>query len=219
MDFHQVRRPELGLVRCFSHLLHKRSPCLRRRSCSPTSTTAHWVLEDRFQLTQACCTTRIGSSGDHGITDRDLYLLELVNPFDMPAQFALSSPHFACFLAWDATEASVEEIDSVLRPLLASGVGYLCTWGADCQRVHDIADELFDPVVSPKGTVVMTTWHDEETLAEAVEFFLNCSFPHEYYEETLRSGIAISIGSPPATIAIAGMVSNPDEFRRLRDAP
>ena len=66
--------------------------------------------------------------------------------------------------------------------------------------------------------MVMTTWHDEETLAEAVEFFLNRSFPHEYYEDTLRSGIAISIDSPPAAIAIAGMVSNPDEFRRLRDA-
>ena len=157
--------------------------------------------------------------GRDGITDRDLYFLDLVKSSDMPAQFALSSPHFACFLAWDAREASVEEIDGVLRPLLTSGVAHLCTWGADCKRVHDIADKIFHRLVSPEGAVVMTTWHDEETLAEAVEFFLNRSFPHEYYEDTLRSGIAISIGSPPATIAIAGMVSNPDEFRRLRDAP
>ncbi len=156
--------------------------------------------------------------GRDGITDRDLYFLDLFKSSDMPAQFALSSPHFACFLAWDATEASVKEVDSVLRSLRASGVAYLCTWGADCKRVHDIADEIFHSDVSSKGTVVMTTWHDEETLAEAVEFFLNRSFPHEYYEDTLRSGIAISIGSPPAAIAIAGMVSNPDEFRRLRDA-
>ena len=41
----------------------------------------------------------------------------------------------------------------------------------------------------------MTTWHNDETLQEALYFFLNETWPDEYYEGTTLSSLAIVIGN------------------------
>jgi hypothetical protein len=71
-------------------------------------------------------------------------------------------------------------------------------WGPDCQRVHDIIDEMSEPgndVGVPEDSCIMTTWHDSEPLREALWFFLVNSWPDEHYENSTRVALAISVGS------------------------
>ena len=70
-------------------------------------------------------------------------------------------------------------------------------WGPDCERVHDIIDEA---VVSrnPGETdedVIMTTWHEDETIEEALWFAVNSAFPAGAYEQTCKTFVTIAVGS------------------------
>ena len=66
-----------------------------------------------------------------------------------------------------------------------------------CERVHDIIDEEavgIDPDPA-HDSVVMTTWHDKEPLAEAILFAIQLSVPDRTYIDDCRATIGISIGS------------------------
>jgi len=132
-------------------------------------------------------------------TNRDLFVLELEAPDDLPRALDLPSRHFACLVAWDSREASVDEIARLATKLMKEGAAYFVCWGPGCERVHDIVDEIDadpdDPVGSPEASVIMTTWHADESLEDAIWFFLNETSPDEHYETTLGSSLAVSIGS------------------------
>jgi hypothetical protein len=121
---------------------------------------------------------------------KDLYLcligdIELLGAAVMP-----SSRHFGLFLALDAGMIGAETIRRVAEDLLRQGLVCLCAWGPDCERVHDIFDEVdvaMDP--EPNKPVVMTTWHSDESLEEAVWFFVNSAFSDEAYAPTCRDWI------------------------------
>ena len=74
------------------------------------------------------------------VTKRDIYFLDINKPSEIPIEFHLSSPNFACLIAWDSINATVEEIFSVVEPLIKNGASYFCTWGPHCERVHDVID-------------------------------------------------------------------------------
>jgi hypothetical protein len=42
----------------------------------------------------------------------------------------------------------------------------------------------------------MTTWHEEDSLDEALWFLVSRAFPDDGYQNTSRSALAISIGYP-----------------------
>ena len=47
----------------------------------------------------------------------------------------------------------------------------------------------------PPESVVMTTWHSDESLAEAFWYFLYCTYPDEAYADTCKSAIAVTVGN------------------------
>ncbi len=110
---------------------------------------------------------------------------------------ALPGPHFACLLAWDTRTCNDEAILAAANHLLDRGLVYFCAWGPDCERVHDLVDraivlrELRDNREYP----IMTTWHQDETLTDALWFFLNAAYPDESFEATFKSRLAISVGN------------------------
>ena len=117
--------------------------------------------------------------GTNQITERHQFFLDLSRLGDWPKQLALPSRYFGLFLACDARAISDEAIVEVAGSLIEQGIVYLCSWGPDCERVHD----LFDSVIverNPNETeksVILTTWHDGESLDEALWHFLNVAFP------------------------------------------
>ncbi len=141
---------------------------------------------------------------------REFFALHLANFSSLPTSLPLSSPHFVALLAADATGTDSAAITDLGRQLLSAGCVYFCTWGPDCERVHDIFDEeCFE--VEP---VIMTTWHSGETLDEALWFFAFTAFPDSRYEGTCTSALAISIGNTTWEQLIRRRLSNLEELDR-----
>jgi len=72
------------------------------------------------------------------------------------------------FLVSDASEINADIIYSAASQLIERGAIYVCTWGSDCERVHDIFDEV-DVGDGSEDTdeFIMTTWHTDDSLDEA----------------------------------------------------
>jgi hypothetical protein len=83
-------------------------------------------------------------------------------------------------------------IRDVARRLLQHGIAYLCVWGSDCERVHDQFDLERMPD-EPRGRVVMTTWHSEESLSEALWFFATCAEPDDAFASNCTDWVALSV--------------------------
>src|SRR5687768_14637869 len=109
--------------------------------------------------------------GRDTITDRPLFVIDAARPDDIPAELPVPGPHFVCLLAWDARQATAAEVGAVADRLLAAGCVYVVCWGPDCERVHDIFDEV-DLARRPDGPWAMTTWHSTDPLSEAIWFAL-----------------------------------------------
>lgn len=100
-------------------------------------------------------------------------LADVVGPSDSGAGFAL-------FLMADATTTSTDTIAELAEWCISHGVFSVSAWGPGCERVHDIFDEVDVELRLPTGDapfddVVMTTWHSNESLAEALEYFWTCT--------------------------------------------
>jgi len=119
--------------------------------------------------------TQVEHLGRDDVTERDLFMIELDRIDDLPDDLQLPSRYFACFLAWDASGVSHDVIGAVAQKLVRQGAVYFCTWGSDCERVHDIIDEERVRVDPTGESVIMTTWHRDERLSEAMWFLLHCT--------------------------------------------
>ncbi len=148
--------------------------------------------------------------------ERQLYFLDLAGPDDLPSQLGLSSSNFYCIIAWDSERADVETISRFAESLIREGAAYFCTWGPGCERVHDIIDEIdsypFNDLGSPESSVIMTTWHAEDSLEEALYFFLNSTWVDQHYESTSLSSLAISVGSEAWKETIMAALRSPRAF-------
>lgn len=137
--------------------------------------------------------------GYHADTGRNVYLLSLDS---LDASFAIpagESQPFTCLCAMDATASTAVEFGEFCGHLLRYGCAYLCTWGPDCERVHDVMDEEVVGENPPETDVgcVMTTWHDKDSLAGALEYFFDCTVPDsDFAPNGCDRALIISVGSP-----------------------
>lgn len=87
----------------------------------------------------------------------------------------LPSPHYGLFIASDSAQVPDDAIYQAALIAARSGLAYLSTWGPECGRVHDIFDQAIIEQLGgeyPDGRVVLTTWHSDEPLNEALWFSL-----------------------------------------------
>ena len=130
------------------------------------------------------------------VSGRGLYILELPTPclgkFEPPAR------RFGCFLAMDASRVGDEMIRELIRALLSAGAAYFATWGPGCQRVHDLIDAERPEDEPGPDDVVMTTWHDDEDLDEAIWESIYVAMPAGRYENGCEAVVAIVVDAPAA---------------------
>jgi len=85
-----------------------------------------------------------------------------------------------------------------------------------CGNVHDIIDEIdskkFIDLGSSEESIIMTTWRNDEILQEALYFFLNETWPDEYYEGTTLSSLAIVIGNQEWSEIVKKALMEPGKF-------
>ncbi len=133
----------------------------------------------------------------------------------------LPSTHTVLFIAADASGVHNDTIARVAERMLASGLIWVCVWGPDCERVHDIFDEVHvgDGATEPSFTL-MSTWHDDEPLEEALWFFTASAFPLDTEIET-TSYLAVTVGSTDWAATVEHALSDLPAFetRILDDEP
>jgi hypothetical protein len=141
--------------------------------------------------------TTLEKLGFEEVSERNLFALYLESPESFPDVLSLGSPRFVCLLAWDSRDVDVSRVSELATKLLNAGAVYVCAWGPDCQRVHDVIDKVHvGPNPSPiVDRVVMTTWHSGEPLTEAIWFVLRCTNPDEGYALGCASTLGITIGN------------------------
>jgi hypothetical protein len=159
--------------------------------------------------------TEIERLGKDETWERDLFTVQLNRIGELPDNLGLPSRYFACLLAWDASEVSADEIRSVGQKLVDQGAAYFCLWGPDCERVHDLIDEVEaarEEANPDDQSVIMTSWHHDEPLSEAIWFVLRCALPDDPYIDDCKSTLAISIGSSEWATEIRSALSDPKNF-------
>jgi hypothetical protein len=105
---------------------------------------------------------------------------------------------FVCFVTLDSVPVTTARVYEFADRLLQAGCAYICVWGPDCERWHDIIDEaaayLDASASAPKA--VMTTWHSGESMADALFYFFTCTVPDDNFS-TCESALILC---PPALV-------------------
>lgn len=107
----------------------------------------------------------------------------------VPSSLSLASKYFGVLLACDARNIEDAVVVNLARSLVANGMRYFCSWGSDCERVHDLVDSVIiesDPAET-KILSLFTMWFEEKSLDEALWQFLYMVFPANDYWEDCRS--------------------------------
>lgn len=135
--------------------------------------------------------------GTYEATGRQLFLLAVPGLDDLPGNLKLPSLHFVLMIAMDAGHISAQALLNLAKWALCHGAVYICAWGPDCERLHDLIDRVIMESNSNETdeTVIMTTWHDKESLDEALWFTLNTTCPATAYESTCGSTVVLCIGN------------------------
>ncbi len=139
------------------------------------------------------------------MADESQYTIVATDTLTWPESLKVPSPRFRLLVAADTADASVAQISRFAETALSKGMVYFCAWGVGCERFHDIVDELvvedavlgkarFEPPTSKD--VVMTTWHDGESLEEALDFLATSAMPSEGYAHDSSHRVVICIGHP-----------------------
>jgi hypothetical protein len=132
---------------------------------------------------------RLLTATDEDGRRRELYVTEVqsfedwravLNEQSLPKQ---GNDGFALLLVADATDVDGRTVADLADWCIENGLFSVSVWGPGCERVHDIFDEedvelRFDAGKrdAPYEAVVMSTWHEHESLAEAIEYFWICTF-------------------------------------------
>jgi hypothetical protein len=116
-----------------------------------------------------------------------------LRPEQAPPELA-GSPFRAVIVA----EESVSEtwLNTIAAWIVKSGCLYVVAWGVACEAWHDSVDwavlEVFNYGDIPDDHFVMTTWHNNEALSEALWFAGQCAFhPDVELTETVILHIAV----------------------------
>jgi hypothetical protein len=109
------------------------------------------------------------------------------------------NPQFTLFLAWDALALDQAQLRKWMQPLVDRGLVYFCAWGRECKALHDAVDMCDIEPQKNSGNpdfFIMTTWHDDEPLEEALWFFQTLALPTEPPIVGNFDRFAVAVGNP-----------------------
>lgn len=147
------------------------------------------------------------------VSERALFLLSAEKPADISSiSIATSSRYFVALIVWDSDKESPADIAHVACILLKEGCVYFCCWGSGCERLHDIIDEEYAKTgvsMLDDGSTLMTTWHSDESLDEAIWFSLTTAFPDDRFFDECSAVVSICVGNEARAREIAISLADP----------
>jgi hypothetical protein len=144
--------------------------------------------------------------------DREVYVAWVRDAGDWPAEIDDPQPHFVVVLAMDASAVESDRISSFANRLIAQGMVYLCAWGPDCKRVHDIVDDLRSERPETDDAFVATDWFEDEDLDEALWCAVFSAYPSEDYMESCGAVLAIVVDNPEWRRHVEARLIDMDHF-------
>ena len=147
--------------------------------------------------------------------ERELFILSVPTIADVPDKFDLPGKYFGVLLVCDARELEDAAIAKLADALLAGGMKYFCSWGGDCERVHDLVDDaILRGEYELEGSVIITMWFAEQSLDEALWQFIYVAFPASEYKADCRAGLVIAVGNSQLEDQIKRRLSDLDGLNR-----
>ena len=133
---------------------------------------------------------------DDQTTRKRFHTLHLASLDQWPATLTGVAPRFGLLLACDAVRAAPGAVADVAEKAIASGVGYVVAWGPGCEEVHDAFDEAYAlrKLEQPDLSPIVTTWHADDGLDEALWYFADVAQIPERDEPT--DWLAVAVGCP-----------------------
>ena len=102
---------------------------------------------------------------------------------------ALTPPcsRFVLLVAADTESIAPSVLQAWAGRVLNRGAVYVCCWGPGCEQLHFAFDMAIMDCETAEAradgeSVIMTTWHTDEPLLEAVWFSVHAAFPTGIYE-------------------------------------
>jgi len=133
-----------------------------------------------------------------------------------PSNWENPSAHFVVLIAADGADLSSAEIRTFVSHAFEKGAAYFVCWGPRCEVVHDRIDKvLWDLLDETDDTVVLTTWHEHESLEYALWFALNVAWPAPAYEDTCKTLLAVSIANIDWANTMESLLGDPSHLNRL----
>lgn len=130
---------------------------------------------------------------------RDIYFLELPRPMELPDDLKLPTPKFLGFSVWDSKGTSNGEVNLISRRLLDAGCVALSVFGEGCKEFHDIFDQEAIADSSENSdddeSVIMTTWHSDDSFDDALWYGLFTAFASANYYDQCGVTLVLSIGA------------------------
>ncbi len=118
-----------------------------------------------------------------------------LSPSETPPQ--LTCEPFRALIVSEV-EVTQEWRDRIAKWLLESGCLYVIAWGVECENWHDTVDwtnlEEFDFGDIPDSKFVMTTWHTNDPLFEAMWFAGQCAF---HADVELTETVIVHVAAEP----------------------
>jgi hypothetical protein len=141
-------------------------------------------------------------SWEVGPESRRVVVLEVDDLFELETAVAREADGWFCLLlALDAGSVSQVALARAAKAALASGLVYLCAWGPGCELVHDCFDwaivdfEMIGAREMSEDDTVVTTWHVDESLEDAAEYFRDVAVPTDGYA-SCDLWLAAAVGRP-----------------------
>ena len=140
------------------------------------------------------------------VDGQDMYVLSVKEPSQID-NVALPSPHFGVLFLWDSQDTCSKNITNTVEKLIAAGGVYFSCWGQGCERLHDIIDEVG---LGARGldddSILMTTWHEKDSLHEVLWYFLNVAFPDQAYEQSAHAKVVIIVRQSTCAVSCLEIV-------------
>lgn len=139
-----------------------------------------------------------------------LQILPISSIEDLADSIPRKAEYFTLFLAWDNTNVDHERLLQLFRPLVDRGLAYFCCWGQGCEETHDAVDwcaQDRESQMAPPTHILMTTWHDNESLEEALWFFKNVAFPAEMNILSNCGRFVVPVGNEEWTRRLKSLIS------------
>jgi hypothetical protein len=160
------------------------------------------------------------SFGKSQLTEIEVFSLHAASLTEASAELVLTTKYLTALIVCDSDQFSVDEISNFAKALLEKGAVYLCFWGKGCERFHDMVDEvevemetLGKSCPARHDGTLMTTWHNDESLDQALWFLLSCAWPLDNEIESC-STVDITIGNESWANSVASRLGNMEQFRK-----